>query len=375
MSSKKSQEQSGDIADWVRTKLWDQVPIDIGVIDSSFKIIEANRSFTRTYGQWKGRFCYSVYKGKPEQCEDCPAVKTFVDGQIRVTEERGQVREGQQTYYLVHIVPVVRRDGEIPYVIEMSTDITQIKQLEQEKRVAERLAAVGQTVAGLAHGIKNVLMGLEGGMYMARTGIQRGNVERMLKGWKILEEDIARITSFTMEFLEFARGRTPARVRIVEPNVIATKVFKLFEDKARLAGIDLSVELDDSIEPAPMDAEDIHTCLTNLVSNALDACETSDELERHVKIRTTEQGNGFVFEVSDDGAGIDYEIKKKIFSNFFSTKASKKGTGLGLLTTRKIVQEHGGAVSFESTKGEGSVFRLEFSRSRLPRLESGVEQA
>jgi signal transduction histidine kinase len=64
---------------------------------------------------------------------------------------------------------------------------------------------------------------------------------------------------------------------------------------------------------------------------------------------------------------MDYDIKQRVFTNFFSTKASGKGTGLGLLTTRKIVQEHGGKVSFESAEGEGSLFRLEFPRDSLPR--------
>jgi signal transduction histidine kinase len=64
---------------------------------------------------------------------------------------------------------------------------------------------------------------------------------------------------------------------------------------------------------------------------------------------------------------MDYEVKKKIFTSFFTTKGSGQGTGLGLLTTRKIVHEHGGKVFFESTLGKGSVFRLEFPRNRLPR--------
>ena len=70
--------------------------------------------------------------------------------------------------------------------------------------------------------------------------------------------------------------------------------------------------------------------------------------------------------ISDTGVGMDSDIKRKVFTNFFSTKASGKGTGLGLLTTRKIVQEHGGKVSFDSVEGEGSTFRIEFPRDRLP---------
>jgi signal transduction histidine kinase len=90
-------------------------------------------------------------------------------------------------------------------------------------------------------------------------------------------------------------------------------------------------------------------------------------------LSTSEQGGTLVFEVADDGAGMDYDVKKKIFTGFFSTKVAGKGTGLGLLTTRKIVQEHGGKVSFDSTEGAGSVFRLEFPRSRLPRPAKGEE--
>ena len=112
----------------------------------------------------------------------------------------------------------------------------------------------------------------------------------------------------------------------------------------------------------------MHTCLTNLVSNALDACETSDHASGHVTVSTYERMGVLVFEVTDDGVGMDYEVKTKVFTNFFSTKALRKGTGLGLLTTRKTVQEHGGRVSFESVEGAGSTFRLEFPRSRLPKL-------
>ena len=84
-------------------------------------------------------------------------------------------------------------------------------------------------------------------------------------------------------------------------------------------------------------------------------------------LSTRERDGALTFEVNDNGCGMDYDIKQRVFTNFFSTKASGKGTGLGLLTTRKIVQEHGGKVSFESAEGEGSVFRLEFPRDSLPR--------
>jgi signal transduction histidine kinase len=255
----------------------------------------------------------------------------------------------------------------------IARDLRPIKDLEREKLTAERLAAVGQTVAGLAHGIKNVLMGLEGGMYAFQTGMSQGNDQRMLQGWQMLEENINRITTFVKEFLEFARGRTPT-VRLVDPNAVATKVVDLFKDKAEMSGVKLVFEPQPDVPAAFMDEEGIHTCLVNLVSNAIDACETSDKPNPRVVVRTHDREGALVLEVADNGTGIDYEIRKKVFTTFFSTKGSGKGTGLGLLTTRKIVQQHGGRVSFESTAGAGSTFRLEFPHDRLPRPDT-VDEA
>jgi signal transduction histidine kinase len=248
----------------------------------------------------------------------------------------------------------------------MSTDITSVKRLERDKREAERLATVGETVAGLAHGIKNVLMGLEGGMYAVNTGIQRADDERIAQGWVMLEENIARISQFAQEFLDFAKGR-PAEVAMVDPNASARQVAELFRERAMQLGIELRVDLGEGIAPAPLDEDGIHTCLANLVSNALDACHASDKDRAYTVTLTTREADGvLIYEVADNGRGMDYEVSRKVFARFFTTKGSHRGVGLGLLTTRKIVDQHGGHVSFSSQEGEGSRFRIELPRDRLP---------
>jgi signal transduction histidine kinase len=256
----------------------------------------------------------------------------------------------------------------------MSTDITQVKKLEKEKREAERLAAVGETVAGIAHGIKNVLMGLEGGMYAVNTGIEMADDARIARGWITLEENVQRISEFVKEFLDFAKGRETS-VEMVDPNLPPQEVVDLFRERAAQAGVTLKIDLQQGLEEAPLDRDAIHTCLSNLVSNAIDACMVAEQTRKfEVTVTSKEVDDVLIYEVADNGLGMDYEISKKVFSKFFTTKGSDRGTGLGLLTTKRMIHQHGGHISFTSTEGEGSVFRIELPRSSLPRPPGSPEE-
>ncbi len=360
--------------EWLRQHLFNEVPVAISVISPDFRIVEGNRRFTEEYGEWKGRECYEVYKGRSERCKRCAAAETFADGKIRTREEEGTYRHGGKSHYLVQMLPIIQPDGKIPYVIEMSTDITQVKKLEHEKREAQRLAAVGETVAGIAHGIKNVLMGLEGGLYAVNTGIEQEDDDRIARGWMMVEENVTRISNFVMEFLDFARGRE-ATVSMADPAKPVREVVELFVERAAQSGIYLDVHIKEGIASAPLDEEGIHTCLANLISNAIDACTFSERASDHVvSVSLREEDGVLIYEVMDDGQGMDYEVSKKVFSKFFSTKGSDHGTGLGLLTTKKIIHQHGGQISFTSEEGKGSTFTIELPRDDLPELEPDTEK-
>ncbi len=112
-----------------------------------------------------------------------------------------------------------------------------------------------------------------------------------------------------------------------------------------------------------LDPKGIHNCVLNLVSNAIDACVFDPDTQKHwhVKVRTLrDKESGATFEVIDNGCGMDEETQSKIFAEFFSTKGGR-GTGLGLLVTQKIVNEHGGTMDVASQPGKGTVFTI-----RLP---------
>jgi signal transduction histidine kinase len=202
-------------------------------------------------------------------------------------------------------------------------------------------------------------------MYAVNTGIEKGDDERIARGWTTLEENVRRISEFVKEFLDFAKGRETEKAA-TDPNEPAREVADLFREKAAQSGVQLETRLEAG-RPIAIDREGIHTCLANLVSNAIDACLVADRRDRDFVVTLTahDENGKVVYEVADNGRGMDYEISRKVFSKFFTTKGSDRGTGLGLLTTKRIVHQHGGQIDFTTKEGEGSVFRI-----ALPREET-----
>jgi len=297
-----------------------------------------------------------------------------------IPEPLSPLLKGERDYMLKHETKVTTISGEvIPVRLAGMTlregdqilgaaiivqDLREIKQLEKEKLDAERLAAVGQTVASLSHGIKNIMTGLEGGMYVTSTGLKKGDHKRIQRGWGMLERNMQRISGLARDLLSFSRGEQP-KPKLADPAEIVRDVAALYDDLASQNNVTIEVAIQDDIAPASLDVSGIHDCLTNLVSNAFDACLLVQEGERKITLKLVEEASVLAFEVSDTGCGMDNEVKKKAFTSFFTTKGSG-GTGLGLLTTRKIVQQHGGEISFNSAPGAGTTFRLSFPRKRLP---------
>ncbi len=355
--------------------LFDNVPCYISVIDKDFRVVDSNALFRETFSKKGTQFCYQMYKQRDTVCTKCPAVVAFKSRKRTTSVQVGVDKSGNPTHYIVTAAPLKMNGKEVDRVIEMSLDVSQIihlqeklKQAEKEKIENERFAAVGQTVAGLAHGIKNILMGLEGGMYVVNSGIERDDSDLLASGWSMLQNNITKISTVVKEYLQFARG-TEIQVEIANPIEIARDVFILYRDLAHQSGITLTTDFQEDIADARLDSEGIHTCLANLVSNAIDACVLSDKKENSIKLSCYEKDGTIVYEVEDNGTGMDVEVKKKIFSNFFTTKASGQGTGLGLLVTRRVIFEHGGGVTFDSALRKGTTFRIELPRERLPEIK------
>jgi signal transduction histidine kinase len=249
-------------------------------------------------------------------------------------------------------------------------DTNYYKQMVQ----AERLAAVGQTIASLSHHIKNILQGVRGGSYLIEMGIKDHaksisgseiNVEAaekavgiMRKGWGIVEKNQERISALVMDMLTFSKEREP----VPEPsnlNELVCDVVELMKARASEENVEL-VWLPAPTMPMLMfDPESMHRAVLNIVSNAIDACHDREGGRVEVTTQHSQAEKTARVAVVDNGSGIEPDDLEKIFAVFVSRKGGR-GTGLGLPVSQKILEEHGGRIRVESKLGEGSRFTLEF---------------
>ncbi|MEM6333282.1 MAG: ATP-binding protein [Planctomycetota bacterium] len=225
-----------------------------------------------------------------------------------------------------------------------------------ERLKSERLAAVGQTVASLSHSIKNILQGMRGGADVVELGMRKNNMKVLRNGWEIVQRNQERIYQLAMNMLAFSKQRKPELQMTALAGLlseIAELMQKPFDDKQAMLLTDFASDL----PPVPIDASGVHQAVLNLVTNALDAVEPEAGV---VSLRCEYDAEKCVarLRVADNGVGMSVEQTRRLFVPFHSTKGLK-GTGLGLVVTKKIVDEHGGLLDVQSTPGGGTTFLIE----------------
>jgi len=228
---------------------------------------------------------------------------------------------------------------------------------EHEARLkAERLATVGQTVAGMAHCVKNILNGLRAGSYIIDQHLGGETESRVVHGWEIVKRNMQRLSTVVLDMLSYSRDRQPL-CQLCHIGALCEDVVALLQPQAAEKGVTLVTACD--VERASVDETAISRCLINLVGNAIDASSAGGMV--YVEAHGDADPGRFVLRVRDTGCGIPPKDLDKIFDVFFSTKGGK-GTGLGLAVTLKTVREHGGEVQVDSTVGRGTEFRLVLPR-------------
>jgi signal transduction histidine kinase len=232
----------------------------------------------------------------------------------------------------------------------------------QAKLQAERLAAVGQTIATLSHHIKNILQGIRGGSYLIDMGLNEKDETIVRRGWTIVEKNQAKIYNLVMDMLSFSKDREPA-LEPTDLNEIVSDVVELMQSRAQELSVELAWRPHDELPQVMVDPDGVHRAILNIVTNAIDAAE--GVAGARVTVATSLDPEAAVAKVvvTDNGVGIPEAEIASIFQIFASTKGAR-GTGLGLPVSQKIVREHGGKIVVTSQLGQGSAFTIELPMKR-----------
>ncbi len=337
-------------------QLFDEVPCYISIQDKNFRLTGANRRFKEDFGDGIGSICYRLYKHRDEPCRDCPVLDTFADGQLHHTEEILTTQSGNKINVLTWTAPIRDASGNITQVMEMATDISQIRKLQS------RLTSIGLLMGSLSHSIKGTLTALDGGVYRLESGLEKDDAQRVNDGVSVIKDMVHRIRKMVLNVLYYTKGRELnwGRIRVKD---FTQEILSVVMPKAAAAGVRLEFRGDGAAGAFEIDPSTMRSALVNILENCIDACvdDPSEEKAHRVSFSVRDEGAHVVYEIADNGVGMHQETMEKMFTLFFSSKGSR-GTGLGMFIAHQIIEQHAGGIDVTSAPGEGSLFRV-----RLPR--------
>ncbi|MGA7874078.1 MAG: ATP-binding protein [Desulfoferrobacter sp.] len=243
----------------------------------------------------------------------------------------------------------VIRDAErgVAGYVFLFTDMTNIKELEEQLRRSERLASLGRLAAGVAHEIRNPLGSIKGFATILAGRSQQD--ERSLEITRVMKDEVDRLNRVVTELLEFARP-TEIEKRLYPCRQILEHTLQLVKSDAEHQSVVIEWQVVPDDLEAALDLDRFSQLLLNLYLNALHAMEQGGAL----KVQAHLESDAVVFSVEDTGVGIEADDLPHIFDPYFTTKA--RGVGLGLANAHKIVEAHGGTITVSSNPGEGATF-------------------
>ena len=246
---------------------------------------------------------------------------------------------------------------------QLKTYTQNLEALVREKtELQDHLSSLGLMIGSISHGIKGLLTGLDGGMYLVESGFSKENQDQIKEGWDTVKLMVDRIRKMVLDILYYAKERD-LRWERVDPLSFAEDLAATFAPKAKNHDIELVQEFDETVGEFEIDAGYIHSALTNILENAVDAC-TKDAGKTYHKIvfSVRQDANHVIFAVFDNGIGMDPDTVSKLFTPFFSSKG-RRGTGLGLFISHKIVRQHRGEILVKSTPGQGTLFTVKIPKT------------
>lgn len=333
--------------------LFDSLPLSIYIVDRDYTLIAVNLARARRAAlrpaQLIGKRCYEALFHRSDVCPGCHVNETLSYGVQTNRSARESVDETARDWE-ISTYPILD-EQKTPYqAILIEEDVTERRSLENDLIQSEKLAAVGQLAAGVAHEINNPLAAIIANAQLLERDlpVDADTIESLA----LIEEAGQRASLVVRGLLDFAH-RDTYDFEPTDINKSIQSAVALAQHEIASRGIDLTLELSNDLPIVQASPTHIQEVWINLIMNALDAITSQ---EGKITLSTTLRNGEVMVSVSDNGSGIPAERLGKVFDPFYTTKPVSRGTGLGLSIAQRIVNQHGGSISVESQEGVGTTF-------------------
>ena len=329
-------------------------------------VLDANAHYTFVSPRCKDVLGYDIEEaqnmafGGRTHPEDLPAAnslyqdiiagrQSFASLEIRVRHKLGEWRRIRFNFS-----PLADEKGNIEGVVLSGRDVTDLKRLEEQLIQAEKLAAMGQMLAGVAHELNNPLTAILGVTELLRE--RQGEDDSTKRQLELTHRQARRAARIVQNLLEFSRPASPQKKPLDLSNLL-DRTLQLHEHSLRRNNVEVDFRLQPDLPGVIGDANQLIQVFLNLITNAEQAIREVRDAGR-IQIRAGRNGNQLAITVQDDGVGIRPESLPRIFDPFYTTKRPGGGTGLGLSICMSIIREHGGNIEAETLPAGGSAFTI-----------------
>jgi two-component system NtrC family sensor kinase len=344
--------------------IFDNIPAAFYIIDRQYRLIAINRSRAQRAGKLPpdlvGKRCYQALFMRQEPCAGCLVMEIFDAGRSTTRSERRGGGVDEITEWEISSYPILDEDENIIQAILLEQDVTDRRRLETMMAQSEKLAAVGQLAAGVAHEINNPLTAILANAQMLQRRLPVD--DELQESVDLIARAGERASQVVRNLLDFAR-KEEYRLVLTDVNETIQRAIELVQHELSKRAIHLIFEPDPNLPRLLASRDHLSGVWLNLLLNAIDAIDRDGT----IRVGTRLSAEKLYVTITDSGSGIPPERINRIFEPFYTTKAPGRGTGLGLSVCHRVVRQHGGSIQVNSQEGVGTEFTVE-----LP-LRSSVE--
>lgn len=342
------------------------MPCYLMAVDRNYQLAAYNRRFREDFDPELGQRCHVVCRGLDTPCPACPTEKTFKTGRSHRGEMELLGKDGQPRQVVVWAAPMGEAGDPTAHAVIMAVNTAQLLEVQ------DHLSSLGLLLGSVSHGIKGLLTGLDGGLYLMDSGLKKADEEKIKQGFDVVKVMVGRIRNMVLDVLFCSKERELKKAPL-DILGLAEEVADIIEPKIPPGSIQFIRAFDPQVGCFEADAGFLRIALVNILENAVEACLDDAKKPIHqVVFEAGRRENQVLFTIQDNGAGMDEETQKNMFDLFYSRKG-RKGSGLGLYITRKIVSRHGGHIQVISELGQGTRFDIFFPIS-VPSDDSSEEE-